>query len=432
MSVNRLEHIEHPVGRRRTRWFLITSALVLVLAGFIAISVERFAQAKPGATITVNTLADTVANDGACTLREAIQSANAGMPIGGCASGVSGPDTIVITATGTIMLGAALPTLVQSVDIVGPGPESLTLSGNNAVRVISVTTGINVSLSNIALANGNASAENGGAIYNRGTLTLSHGVVFSNTAHIGAGIYNVGALILTDTAVYHNTSPDNVGGGIYNLGTLTITHSTLYSNTATNGGGLYTGQGMATIDSSAIYGNVGGVSGGGIDNNGGTVNIANSTIANNKVTIGGGGGLLNIGTLTVTNSTIAGNSHNNIFNSNVNTIVLRNTLVANAISSENCVGPITVGGNNLQFGGTLANSCGAGLPTADPRLAPLGNYGGSTPTLALGAGSAAIDAGSTAFCPATDQRGVPRPLGVQCDIGAYEFMPTLYLPLVLQ
>ncbi|CAG1769616.1 partial putative outer membrane protein PmpB, partial [uncultured bacterium] len=254
MKTVRLNHIEHRSGSRLARKLPVTSALALMLAGLVLVSVERLAQAKPDAIITVNTLVDTVANDGVCSLREAIQSANAGMPIGNCASG-AGLDTIVITATGTIVLGSDLPALVQDVVIVGPGPESLTISGNNAVRVISVTTGINVNLSEVTLANGNAASENGGAIYNRGTLTISHVTLVNNTAHLGGGISNLGSLNMTSTAVYNNSS-SNVGGGIYNIGTLTVTNSALYSNTASNGGGIYSNLGVITIDRSALYGNV--------------------------------------------------------------------------------------------------------------------------------------------------------------------------------
>ena len=53
-------------------------------------------------------------------------------------------------------------------------------------------------------------------------------------------------------------------------------------------------------------------------------------------------------------------------------------------------------------------------------LGTLGNNGGSTQTIPLLTGSAAIDAGDDAACPATDQRGVTRPQGTACDIGAYE------------
>ena len=71
-------------------------------------------------------------------------------------------------------------------------------------------------------------------------------------------------------------------------------------------------------------------------------------------------------------------------------------------------------------GGCPAGSTCTNIITADPLLGTLGNYGGFTQTIPLLAGSSAIDTGNDAICPATDQRGVARPQGAHCDIGAYE------------
>ena len=66
--------------------------------------------------------------------------------------------------------------------------------------------------------------------------------------------------------------------------------------------------------------------------------------------------------------------------------------------------------------------CGFDLPSGDPLLESLADNGGPTETMALAAGSAAIDAGDSANCPGTDQRGFPRPdvPNTACDVGAYE------------
>ncbi len=71
-------------------------------------------------------------------------------------------------------------------------------------------------------------------------------------------------------------------------------------------------------------------------------------------------------------------------------------------------------------GGYPRSTC-TNIITADPLLGALGNYGGFTQTIPLLAGSSAIDTGNDAVCPATDQRGVTRPQGAHCDIGAYEY-----------
>jgi hypothetical protein len=85
----------------------------------------------------------------------------------------------------------------------------------------------------------------------------------------------------------------------------------------------------------------------------------------------------------------------------------------------NCAGNITDGGRNLSFG--VSDCPGTGFNRGDPRLGPLQDNGGPTQTEALQAGSAAIDQG--AGCEITDQRGLPRPSGPACDIGAYEVTP---------
>ncbi|MGE5251736.1 MAG: choice-of-anchor Q domain-containing protein, partial [Bacteroidota bacterium] len=76
--------------------------------------------------------------------------------------------------------------------------------------------------------------------------------------------------------------------------------------------------------------------------------------------------------------------------------------------------------DSLAAGGCPAGALCSHVLNADPLLGPLANNGGTTQTMALGAGSAAIDSGSSAACPPTDQRGVKRPQGPQCDMGAYE------------
>jgi hypothetical protein len=72
-------------------------------------------------------------------------------------------------------------------------------------------------------------------------------------------------------------------------------------------------------------------------------------------------------------------------------------------------------------GGCPASTVCTNVGSSDPKLGTLQNNGGFTKTMALGRGSAAIDAGGAlTTCAATDQRGVKRPQGEACDIGAYE------------
>ena len=97
---------------------------------------------------------------------------------------------------------------------------------------------------------------------------------------------------------------------------------------------------------------------------------------------------------------------------------MQNSLLASN-SGGNCSGVILDQGHNLSFAGA---GCPATFAGGDPNLGPLDDNGGPSRTVSLGVGSAALDKipPSGAGCQSTDQRGVPRPVGSGCDIGAYE------------
>ncbi len=184
-----------------------------------------------------------------------------------------------------------------------------------------------------------------------------------------------------------------------------------------------------TVTGSTFSGNTAGGLGGGMVNFGTSI-VANSTFRGNSALAGGG--IENDGTLTVMNSTFSGNSVANsgsgIYNSSTGTLHYANTIVANAASGNDCFSNGTIGTNtqNLVENGS---TCSASL-SGDPLLGALDDNGGATQTFALLGGSAAIDAGDDATCAAAlvgglDQRGVARPNGPHCDIGAYEVDPPL-------
>jgi hypothetical protein len=204
-----------------------------------------------------------------------------------------------------------------------------------------------------------------------------------------------------------------------------------------NGGAIDSG-GTLTLDGSTLTGNhAGDATGTGTDgsggaiNNTGTLHVINSTISGNSAQTGAGG-IFSTGRLSVANSTIAGNPGGGV-GSGGGTASLRGTLLAGN-SGGNCAGAVGDGGSNLSF--PADGSCPAGFAHGDPKLDPAGpaDNGGPTKTIALLPGSAAIDAESAGQCldlstPAlalgTDQRGLPRPAGAGCDIGAFELQPTV-------
>ena len=166
-----------------------------------------------------------------------------------------------------------------------------------------------------------------------------------------------------------------------------------------------------TITNSTIAGNIANTSGSNWESGGiytdGAATIVNSTIANNRAFTGAG--------IEVEGGTIA---------TLKNSLVAQNTATG-AGAPGNCrvFGTLASQGTNLEDANTCGFVAAGDLRNTPAGLGPLQDNGGSTDTLALLAGSAAIDRGNATGCPATDQRGVGRPQQGGCDIGAYEFAP---------
>src|SRR5207253_10692871 len=98
----------------------------------------------------------------------------------------------------------------------------------------------------------------------------------------------------------------------------------------------------------------------------------------------------------------------------------------NSTAGPNCRGPFREAqGYNLSSDTSCGFTRATDITTPTPRLGPLAPNGGPTETMALLPGSPAINEGGSGAngCPATDQRGVRRPQGAACDIGAYEAAP---------
>jgi CSLREA domain-containing protein len=435
----------------------------------LGLSICAIAGAAHAATFVVTTSTDS--NDGACTvalcsLRDAVIASNA----------TAGPNiitlpagTYTLTISGTAENAAATGDLDirnNGVTINGAGSATTIIDGGGIDRVFDVSTAP-VIINGVTIQNGlPESGANGGGIANDGTLTLNNCIVTGNhtsAGGAGAGIWTNNTLTLNNTTVSGNVAGgggngggiyngDQVtinastisgnfagpaggnGGGIYNSGLMSITDTTISGNTGTGGGdgaGLYENSNGNAISRSTFSGNTTNGSGGGIFVNGQPLTLTNVTISGN--TAGSGGGLFNNGNaLHIVASTIANNTGGGITNNG--SADATGTIIAN--NGTNCSSAITDSGTNLQFPGT---TCGLSIPSADPLLQPLANNGGPTQTHALVAGSPAVDA-NTEICPPTpptDQRGVSRPQGLHCDIGAFELaavggLPTLSINNVSQ
>jgi CSLREA domain-containing protein len=319
---------------------------------------------------------------GQCTLRAAIQEANA----------LSGLKTIILPA-GVYTLS------IPGLDTDGAAAGDLTISGNLTIRgagadvtIVQASTTPPPSLPSrcdscpdrIFHILPAATAEING-------LTIRHGHI-DLLAEGGAGIFNQGTLALNDSALLENRGGWH-GGGLYNSGTAVIRRSLIAGNGAQFGGGIA---------------------------NSGQLSLESSTLTGNRA-VARGSALFHAGTTSLNNVTIADNPLANgpgiTFEAEGGPIAAGNSIIADN-GSTNCVGgTITNLGYNLQFPDT---SCGETIATADPLLLPLDNYGGPTQSMALNLGSPARNAGHNETCAPADQRGVPRPMQLACDIGAWE------------
>src|SRR5450759_2255420 len=234
-------------------WTVILTLLALT---FSAIGVTP----AHAASLTVNTLEDNTTNgDGLCTLREAITAANNNVNFNDCTGAGYGANTITFSVNGPILLGSQLPTITDAAGLTIDGTgQTVTISGNNAVRVMQVGAGASLTLNNLTIANGIAAG--GGGIFNNGTATITNSTFSGNSAagSFGAGIYtNSGTLTITNSTISGNSATGGFGAGVYNTGggTVTLRNTILANNTSGgNCGGAININGGNNIDDGVTCG----------------------------------------------------------------------------------------------------------------------------------------------------------------------------------
>jgi hypothetical protein len=290
---------------------------------------------------------------------------------------------------GIIVLCSPLPEIGKSVSINGPGANKVTVAAPNG-GALNIFTGV-VNLSGLTVegrgTDSSASVRNQFAV-----LTIDECAISGKSTSNQIGLVNEvgGTTLVTSSAIVSNKSTVN-GGGVLNQGTLTVINSTLANNSASQGGAVYNQAGA-------------------------TASFVNTTVADNAASVQGGG----------------------VFNDTA-TVSLGNTIIA-----RNVAGTAPVASDAFGFFGSLGHNLigttagGSGFIASDITNVPNANVGlaatiavnqGPTPTLALLAGSPAIDAGSNALAVdddgaalAFDQRGAPfaRIVDGTVDIGAFE------------
>jgi len=346
------------------------------------------------------------------------------------------------------------------------GEGSVTLSGGEVRNNTASSSGGGMyvfrgsaTLNGGRVVSNTAGSDGGGVYVNRAEVMLSGGQIISNTAkQHGGGVYvnqNTAAFTQTSvSAIIHNHA-DNDGGGLYvNQADVTLSEGQIVSNTAAGyGGGLFVNEGSATLNGEHILSNAANGYGGGMYVDEGSAALSGGEIVSNTAQQDGGGVYVYTGTLTMLNTTLSGNradgdggglyssgsgaasaiTYTTIASNTASSggggihlaggaVLLQNTIVA--YNGTNCNDTLTSNGHNLDSGAT----CGFTAQNADPLLDPLTDENG-TLVHPLPIGSPAIDEGLCLPGMTTvDQRGVNRPQGDGCDIGAYEAeMPDLTL-----
>ena len=312
-----------------------------------------------------------------------------------------------------------------------------TFSGNtvsNPDQITNVAGAIGNSLGTVTIVASSFSGNTatlGGVIYNsKGTLSAATSTFSGNSsANLGGAILNDTGTLTVTASTFSGNSSENFGGAIDNFsGTLSVTASTFSGNSSADfGGAILNDSGTLTVTASTFSGNSSADHGGAIENYDGTLTIEASTFSGNTAKFGAAiDGVF--GTTTIKASTFSGNTADFgvAIANGIGTVSLQSTILAND-STPNCetVGTVSTGYNlsddascNLTATGDIENSTAVSL-------GPLQDNGGPTQTMALLAGSDALDAADCSTSTAHDQRGVSRPQGTSCDIGAVEVSGTV-------
>ncbi len=404
---------------------------------------------RPATTLTVTNCDDA----GMGSLRDTVASA-----VSGDIVDLSG----LTCATITLTTGAiTIPLTASNLTLSGPGASALTIDGGLSAghynRVLNHRGAGTLIIQGLTIADakyqGTASLA-GGCIYSQSNVTLTSSTVsgcavVGDAGARGGGIYAIGNVTLLNSTITGNHAQALIsgyadGGGIFATRVVSAKYSTINNNQAINtmnpgarGGGLFAGSGgNITITSSTISGNQAKIGAGVFATSSigaYTLAINNSTISGNVAVANAGGVLSGASLTTLANSTIAFNvgpaSGAGLYVASgplqmQSSIVAANRDASWTASDLHAAAPIT-GANNLIT--TTTVMAPMDTITTCPKLGPLANNGGPTPTHALlhntGTASPAIDNGNNMGGDLFDQRSTsfPRTFGATTDIGAYEW-----------
>lgn len=369
-----------------------------------------------------------------CTLRAAFAAAAAS----------PGRDTISLPAGTFTLSQGPLPLVTEGLSVRGAGSTATTITGGVATGGTAALRAGVVTANGVALLVADLTLSG-----NRATVDAP-GV---DTLQIGAGAIavNAGRLTLVDVIVAGNElaagATVGAGGVAAANAAVTVARTNLSGNTASVGGQTIAGglalagaAGTLLLSESTVAGNLAtspatGALGGGVATNLALAELENVTISGNRAAptaaaaLVGGGLVSSSAALAATHVTLALNVAEGADADGGNLAVggagdrsLANSVVAggSAPVGANCGGAIESLGGNVEDRAECGFTALRDRSAVEAGLAPLAANGGTTPTHALLATSAAVNAGTNQLCSASDQRGLPRPQGSGCDSGAFE------------
>lgn len=411
---------------------LLLCCTLLVLSFSATAGAKLFIAVDPSDLVDIDTAdGDCMTVSGFCTLRAAIQQANAS----------AGTDTIVMgTATYALAIPGTLEDdslsgdldITDSVIIIGAGPGKTIIDAKGLDRVFDVHNSSSVTISKVTIRGGAATdsgplgSKGGGILVRSGaSLDLAKCEVQGNKAVRGGGLFVLQSIpippgsTLTSATISDCSFRDNMaitqGSAIYTSGEMDLDRVEVTGNTSSQASGAVWSEANAIAAPAPL-------------------SIRNSTISGNSDQ---GLRAQNVA-LDLINSTVHGNGSGGLLFYSFDgshSLTVRNTILANNGVGD-CL-PFTppntmdfTGEHNLDSDGTCPLDAGVvDLPATDPMLGPLQLNGGTTRTHVPLVGSPVIDAGNNARCEVDDQRGATRPLDggppstTTCDIGAVEVLP---------
>jgi len=269
----------------------------------------------------------------------------------------------------------------------------------------------------------------------------------------GGGMYAVNSSAVIRNSSFIGNFADSRGGGIFgSISGSRVTNCYFSGNTSGRGGGMHlVDSDEMVLEDCTFSDNLGLYRAGGLSLRNSDVRVSSSTFSGNRafdgMSWGDGGGLFTeLSSPVLTNCTFSGNRAyygGGMYNDGQAAKVINCTFSGNAADVgsglrvyngtpevKNCIFWNDGGGNEIVENSAVAVvtrsvvrggfPSGSSIITADPKLGPLADNGGLTLTHALLPGSSALDRGTSAGAPSTDQRGVSRPQGSGYDIGAFE------------